>query len=58
MNSRSKYYAIVYHWFRTELKLNNISIAPIDSANQHADFIIKVLRLILFAANSFRLMGW
>ena len=58
MNSRSKYYAIIYHWFRTELKLNYISIAPIDSTNQHTDFIIKGLCLILFAANRFRLMGW
>ena len=58
MTPRSKHYAIKYHWFRTQLKSNNISIAPIDSADQNADFLTKGLRHTLFAANRFRVMGW
>ena len=58
MTPRSKHYAIKYHWFRTELKPNDITIAPIDSADQNADFLTKGLRHVLFAANRFRVMGW
>ena len=58
MTPRSKHYAIKYHWFRTQLKSNNISIAPIDSANQNTNFLTKGLRHILFSTNRFRVMGW
>ena len=42
MTPRSKHYAIKYHWFRTELKSNDISIAHIDSADQMQIFLQKV----------------
>ena len=45
MTPRSKYYAIKYHSFGTELKSHDISIAPIDSTNQIQIFSQKVFVL-------------
>ena len=34
MTQRSKHYALKYHWFRTQLKSNDILIKPISTNNQ------------------------
>ena len=58
MTPRSKHYALKYHWFRSELKPNNISIVSVASTDQLADITTKGLRCILFEANRFKVSGW
>ena len=41
MTPRSKYYALKYHWFRTQLKPNNIIIHAIDTTSQLTDIFTK-----------------
>ena len=57
MTPRSKHYALKYHWFRSELKPNNISIVSVASTDQCADITTKGLRCILFEANIFKVSG-
>ena len=45
MTPRSKQYALKYHWFRTELKPNNIIIHTIDTSSKLADIFTKGLRV-------------
>jgi hypothetical protein len=55
---RSKHYAIKYHWFRSKLKPNNISIIKIESAMQKADILTKGLTVIKFQDIRLLLCGW
>jgi len=41
MTPCSKHYALKYHWFRTQLKPNNIIIHAIDTSSQLADIFTK-----------------
>ena len=41
--SRTKFFAIKLHWFRSHLKPNNIEVKKIDSCEQKADILIKGL---------------
>ena len=58
MTLRSKHYALKYHWFRTQLKPNNIIIHAIDTSSQLADIFTKGLRCVLFEACRLKSMGW
>ena len=51
MTPRSKFYGVKYHWFRSQLKPNEIIMRPIRSALQRADFLTKSLREALFKTN-------
>ena len=55
---RSKHFAIKYHWFREELKPNNIKIVPIASEEQLADIFTKGLKAAKFEELRMKLMGW
>jgi len=55
---RSKHYALEYHWFRTELKTNNIKIVGVDTKLQMADMFTKGLRVVKFQKNRKQLMHW
>jgi hypothetical protein len=58
MTPQSKHYGVKYHWFCSHLKSNNIQIVKIDTIEQHADMLIKLLRTHKFAENRKHLMGW
>ena len=48
MMPRSKYYALKYHWFRSQLVPNNITLLRIKSSEQLADIFTKGLRKDVF----------
>ena len=58
MTPRSKYYAIKYHWFCTQLKPNGIVLKSIASSLKLVDIFTKGLRRILFEANRSKSMRW
>jgi hypothetical protein len=47
----SKHYGIKYHWFRSKLKPNNITLQRIDTKEQRADILTKGLRTDNFEEN-------
>jgi hypothetical protein len=55
---RSKHYAIKYHWFRSHLKPNNITIQKINTDEQKADILTKGLKLATFQIVRKLLCGW
>ena len=58
MTPWSKYYAIKYLWFRTQLKPNGIVLKAIASSSQLADLFTKGLRRVIFEADRSKSMGW
>ena len=54
---RSKHFALKYHWFRTQLKSNNILIKSISMTEQLANIFTKDLRCILFEQCRFKSIG-
>jgi hypothetical protein len=58
MTPRSKHYAIKYHWFRSHLKPNNITIEKIATADQKADILTKGLAYATFLIIRKLLCGW
>ena len=55
---RSKFYAVKYHWFRSNLKPNFIAIEKIESEKQKADILTKGLPLDGFRKMRRLLCGW
>jgi hypothetical protein len=56
--SRSKFYAIKMHWFRSKLEPNNVKIFKIDTTQQKADIFTKRLQKIKFFSSGKLLCGW
>ena len=55
---RSKFYAIKYHWFRSHLKPNKITIEKIATDQQRADIFTKGLTHGIFQNIRKLLCGW
>jgi hypothetical protein len=55
---RSKHYPIKFHWFRSQLKPNHITVEKIDTNLQKADILTKGLRTIKFREIRKLLCGW
>ena len=55
---RSKFYAIKYHWFRSHLKPNKITIEKIATDQQRADIFTKGLTNGIFQNIRKLLCGW
>jgi len=55
---RSKHYAIKYHWFRSHLKPNSITVNKIETRDQKADILTKGLRKDTFESIRKLLCGW
>ena len=55
---RSKHYAVKFHWFRSQLKPNNIMVEKIETTNQLADMFTKPLKSIRFKYLRKELLGW
>lgn len=55
---RSKFYAVKFHWFRSKLKPNDITVEQVDTADQKADMFTKGLRREKFCHNRGILCGW
>ena len=58
MTPRSKFYAIKYHWFRSHLKPNKISVEKISTDSQRADILTKGLTQATFENIRKLLCGW
>ena len=58
VTSRSKHFAIKYHWFRETLEPNNIEIRKIESKDQIADILTKGTTKDIFVALRKKLLGW
>ena len=58
MTPRSKFYAIKYHWFRSHLKPNKISVEKIATDKQRADILTKGLTQATFENIRKLLCGW
>jgi hypothetical protein len=59
MTPWSKHYGIKYHWFQSKLKPNKTEMmAPVASAMQHANFLMKSLWVMMFKANRKLTLGW
>ena len=56
--SRSKHFAIKYHWFREKLIPNNIKVEKVDTKEQIADILTKGLTKDLYEALRKMLVGW
>jgi hypothetical protein len=56
--SRTKFFAIKLHWFRSHLKPNKIEVKRIDSCMQKADILTKGLSKQKFEEIRFLLCGW
>jgi hypothetical protein len=56
--SRSKHFAIKYHWFREHLKPNGIDVVKVDTKNQVADILTKGVTKDLFRSLRQKLLGW
>ena len=56
--SRSKHFSIKYHWFREQLKPNNVEIVKVESKQQIADILTKGVTKDLFATLRKLLIGW
>ena len=56
--SRSKHFAIKFHWFREELEPNGIEILKIESKDQIADILTKGVTKDLFQGLRKMLLGW
>ena len=55
---RSKFYAIKYHWFRSHLKPNKITVEKIATDQQRADIFTKGLTHGIFQNIHKLLCGW
>ena len=55
---RSKHFAIKQHWFRSQLKPNNIEIKKIDTTEQKANIFTKGLGPIKFESERKMHCGW
>ena len=55
---RSKHFAIKYHWFRSKLKPNSITISKIETKLQKADILTKGLTVSSFQSIRKLLCGW
>ena len=58
MTSRSKHYAIKYHWFREHIGPRNIELVKISTQDQLGDLFTKGLSRIIFSRLRKKLMGW
>ena len=56
--SRTKFFAIKLHWFRSHLKPKRIEVKRIDSSIQKADILTKGLGKYKFEEIRFLLCGW
>ena len=56
--SRTKFFAIKLHWFRSYLKPNHIEVKRIDSCQQKADILTKGLGKSKFEEIRLLLCGW
>ncbi len=48
MTPRSKHYAIKYHWFREQIRPQNIELVKISSEDQLGDLFTKSLSQVFF----------
>ena len=58
MRPRTKHIAIKYHHFRSYVQKGDIIIEKVDTAEQEADFLTKLLVLQLFCYLRKKVMGW
>ena len=58
MTTRSKHYAIKYHWFRSHIRPQSIEIKHVETSQQRADLLTKSLRANKFRENRKLSMGW
>jgi hypothetical protein len=54
----SKFFHIKYHWFREQMKPNEIRVVKVDTHEQLADIFTKGLRLATFEPLRLKIMGW
>jgi hypothetical protein len=55
---KSKHFGVKYHWFRSELKPNEIEIKKVDTDLQLADILTKALRREKFKEMRKLFLGW
>ena len=58
MTPRTKWYAIKYHWFRTQLEPNGIELMKIDTKIQKGDLFTKSFRRDRFEELRKLVQGW
>ena len=56
--SRTKFFAVKLHWFRSHLKPKHIEVKRIDSCQQKADLLTKRLGKLKFEQIRMLLCGW
>ena len=55
---RTKHYAVQMHWFCQHLKPNKVEVKKIDTKEQKADILTKLLRGEQFREIRYLLCGW
>jgi hypothetical protein len=58
MTPRMKWYAVKYHWFRTQLEPNGVELVKINTAIQKGDLFTKGFARLRFEALRRLLLGW
>jgi len=58
MTARTKHIGIKYHWFRSEIKPNEIEILRVSTDLQRADIFTKGLTRFEFEDKRKLVMGW
>jgi hypothetical protein len=58
LNSQTKHIGIPYHWFRSYVESNHITLVRVDTTNQLADQFTKGLLTPAFRMARKQLLGW
>ena len=58
MTPRTKWYAVKYHWFRTQIEPNGVELVKISTEIQLGDFFTKALRRDRFEELRRLIQGW
>ena len=59
MMPRTKWYAVKYHWFRTQIEPNGVELVKVSTDIQKGDFFTKALRRHWFEEELHKLIqGW
>ena len=58
MTPRTKWYAVKYHWFRTQLAPNGVELVKIDTAVQKGDLFTKGFARLRFETLRRLLLDW
>ena len=58
ITARTRHYHVRWHFFWKEIRDGNIEVVYVETTNQQADFLTKILSFERFADNRKKVLGW